>query len=101
MIVKTPNPPYYAVIFTSIREDRDDGYSEKANEMLELASEQEGFLGMESARSELGISVSYWDSLDSIQKWSRNTQHVEAKEMGKSGFYKEFKTRICKVERAY
>ena len=101
MICKTPSPPYYAVIFTSIREDKDDGYAEKANEMVELASKQEGFLGIESSRSDIGITVSYWDSLDSIQKWGRNTKHAEAKEMGKNGFYKAFKTRICKVEKEY
>ncbi len=101
MIVKTPKPPYYAVIFTSIREEKDDDYEEMAHEILELASHQEGFLGMESARSEIGISVSYWDSLDSIKKWSENSRHAYAKQMGKKHFYKLFRTRISKVEKEY
>lgn len=101
MIVNTPKPPYYAVIFSSMREEKDDGYEEMANEVLELASSQEGFLGMESARSEMGISVSYWDSLDSIKKWSENSRHAFAKQMGKEHFYEAFRTRISKVEKEY
>ncbi len=68
MIAKTPKPPYYAVIFSSIRTEIQDGYKEMAELMLELAREQEGFLGVKSARNELGITVSYWSSLESIAK---------------------------------
>jgi heme-degrading monooxygenase HmoA len=101
MIAKTPKAPYYAVIFTSLLAENNDGYEDMANQMFALAEKQEGFLGMESVRDGMGISVSYWDSLDNIRKWSRHSDHSKAKEMGKNGFYKEFKTRICKVEMEY
>lgn len=71
-------PPYYAVIFTSCRTDGDNGYGEAAKRILELAREQPGFLGFESARQEIGISVSYWDSLDAIRAWKENAEHKHA-----------------------
>lgn len=78
MISKTPSPPYYAVIFTSSRTDGDGGYSQMADKMVELAAKQEGFLGIESAREEIGITVSYWKDLDSINNWKNNVDHLEA-----------------------
>ncbi len=72
LIATTPEPPYYAVIFTSIRTEGDNGYSAMANKMVELASQQPGFLGLESAREDVGITVSYWKDLDSIKKWKNN-----------------------------
>ena len=101
MIAKTPHTPYYAVIFTSLRTDRDNGYAEMADQMVELAKTQSGFLGVESVREELGITVSYWKDLESIQKWRDNIEHSVAREKGKKEWYKEFKVRICKVERDY
>ncbi|NJO91291.1 MAG: antibiotic biosynthesis monooxygenase [Chloroflexia bacterium] len=101
MIAKTPNPPYYAVIFSSIRTEGDNGYNEMADKMVELAKQQEGFLGVESARNELGITVSYWTDLESIKKWKENAEHLIAQEKGRGKWYKTFKTRIAKVERDY
>jgi heme-degrading monooxygenase HmoA len=101
MIAKTPQPPYYAVIFSSIRTEIQDGYTEMAELMLELAREQEGFLGVESARNELGITVSYWSSLESIAKWKANTEHLIAQKKGRTQWYKHYMTRIAKVERDY
>ena len=101
MISETPQPPYYAVIFTSIRTEENNGYSEMADKMMELASQQEGFLGVESARNEIGITVSYWNDLESIKKWKENTDHSIARALGKSDWYQSFKTRIAKVERDY
>jgi len=101
MIAKTPRPPYYAVIFSSIRTDVEDGYAEMANYMHELAQEQEGFLGMETARDGVGITVSYWRDLESIKKWKKHADHRVAQERGKSEWYKAYKTRIAKVERDY
>jgi len=69
MIAKTPPPPYFAVIFTSLRTEGDNDYSEMSDKMIELASLQEGFLGMESSGSNLGITVSYWSDLEAIKKW--------------------------------
>jgi heme-degrading monooxygenase HmoA len=97
----TPKPPYYAVIFTSVKISEDMGYSKMSKRMLELLSRQEGFLGFESAREELGITVSYWDSLDSIKKWKSNLEHKEAQRKGREIWYKEYKIRIAKVERDY
>lgn len=101
MFAQTPQPPYYAVIFTSTLNDSPDDYEEMAHFVYELAKDQEGFLGMESARSEIGISVSYWKDLESINKWKENTIHQRAKENGKTNWYKQFKTRIAKVEKDY
>ena len=101
MIAETPKPPYYAVIFTSTRTEVDNNYAAVADRMVELAQQQDGFLGIESARNELGITVSYWKDLESIKKWSQNARHQEAKQKGKSSFYAVFKTRISKVEREY
>lgn len=101
MIAETLSPPYYAVIFTSIRTEGDNGYAEMAEYMVELASQQDGFLGMESARNEVGITVSYWRDLESIKKWRENPDHSEARELGRKMWYQSFKTRIAKVESDY
>jgi heme-degrading monooxygenase HmoA len=101
MIANTPQPPYYAVIFTSERTAETEGYEDTASRMVELAHEQDGFLGIESAREELGITVSYWKDLDSIRKWKMNAEHRIAQQKGQSQWYKNYKTRICLVERDY
>ncbi|MCW3072081.1 MAG: putative Antibiotic biosynthesis monooxygenase [Bacteroidetes bacterium] len=101
MIANTPPPPYYAVIFTSERTGQGEGYDDTATRMLELAQEQEGFLGIESAREDIGITVSYWKDLDAIRKWKMNAEHRMAQEKGRAEWYKRYKTRICLVERDY
>lgn len=101
MLAKTPKPPYYAVIFTSVRTEGDNGYAEMADRMLELARLQDGFLGVESARNEVGITVSYWRDPESIQKWKENSEHTFAREKGRTDWYKSFQVRIAKVERQY
>ena len=101
MIASTPSPPYYAVIFTTTRTDHNTGYQEMAEKMLALAAKQPGFLGVESTRDGLGITVSYWKDLDAIQSWRDNAEHAIAKAKGKSEWYATFKTRIAKVERDY
>lgn len=100
-ISNTPKPPYYAVIFTSIRTEIDDGYVDMANLMVELAEQQDGYLGMESARNEVGITVSYWRDLESIRKWKEHTDHKVAQEKGRTDWYSHYKTRIALVERDY
>lgn len=100
-IAQTPQPPYYAVIFTSVRTDVDNGYAEMARKMVDMASRQPGFLGVESAREEVGITVSYWTDLESIKAWKSNIEHREAQALGRKQWYSTFKTRICKVERDY
>ncbi|MFJ5772191.1 antibiotic biosynthesis monooxygenase family protein [Psychrobacillus sp. NPDC093180] len=99
-IVKGFQLPYYAVIFSSQRTDGEKGYAKMADKMVELASLQEGFLGVESARdNELGITVSYWSSLESIKNWKNHSAHLIAQEKGKKVWYQSFSLRICKVER--
>ncbi|MCH8550999.1 MAG: antibiotic biosynthesis monooxygenase [Natronospirillum sp.] len=100
-IAWTPEPPYYAVIFTSHRTQGDNGYGEMAERMVELASRQPGFLGIESAREEVGITVSYWADLESIRAWKRNAEHLEAQSKGRKAWYSEFKVRVARVERDY
>lgn len=96
----TPQPPYFAVIFTSIRTDNDNGYTETAKQLLELASSQPGFLGFENARQEIGISVSYWASLEAIVAWKENSIHQHAQNRAKD-WYQTFRVRVCHVEREY
>lgn len=100
-IIKTSNPPYYAVIFTSLRTDGDNGYSEMADEMVELVSEQPGFLGVEGVRGadNFGITISYWESLEAINEWKENPRHLIAQKLGKEKWYKKYATRVCKIER--
>jgi heme-degrading monooxygenase HmoA len=98
--VQTPEPPYFAVIFTSVRTDGDNDYGETANRMLKLASEQPGFLGFESARQDIGISVSYWASPEAISAWKENLLHRQAQDRAKD-WYRAFRVRICRVEREY
>jgi heme-degrading monooxygenase HmoA len=96
--------PYYAVIFTTIRTEGDNGYAEMASRMEELAAQQPGYLGIESARNENtreGITVSYWKDTDSIRAWKTNVEHQLAQKIGKEKWYATYKLRVCKVEREY
>jgi len=100
MIAKTPKPPYYAVIFCSIKTEDDDGYTEMTNLMVELANQQDGFLGMESARNEIGITISYWRDIESIKKWKKHSDHLKAQKKGKSDWYKKYKVSL-KIKRTH
>lgn len=101
-IASTPAPPYYAVIFTSVRNKQQQAeYAAMAEAMVALAAQQEGFLGIESARENVGISVSYWQSLEAIRAWKLNTEHLLAQQYGREKWYDAYKTRICYVERDY
>ncbi len=100
-IANTPKSPYYAVIFTSKKIDEDRGYNEMSKRMVELVSKQDGFLGFESAREEVGITVSYWRDIESIEKWKNNLEHQEAQKLGRKIWYRRYKIRIAKVERDY
>lgn len=100
--VATPAPPYYAVIFTSLRREQPgDGYGAMAARMEELASQQPGFLGIESVRdaSGLGITVSYWQSLEAVAAWKQNAEHLVAQRLGREQWYERFTLRVCRVER--
>ncbi|UAM99248.1 antibiotic biosynthesis monooxygenase [Polaribacter litorisediminis] len=101
MIVTNLKPPYFAVIFSTIVEDSLEGYLETADRMEELAKQQNGFLGMESARTEIGITVSYWQTEEDIIAWKNNIEHTEARILGREKWYKQYQLRICKVEREY
>lgn len=100
-IAQTPKPPYYAVIFTSLQTDDLEGYGATATRMLELASQQEGYLGVESARESVGITISYWRDLESIKNWKANAEHLQAQRQGRERWYSNYSTRIALVEREY
>src|SRR5262245_2268098 len=96
----TPDPPYFAVVFTSVRTDADPGgYERTAERMLELAREQPGYLGVESARGDdgLGITVSYWDSLEAIRAWREHAEHAIAQQQGRNKWYSRYALRVCRV----
>lgn len=93
--------PYFAVIFTSLQTNQTEGYVEMAEAMENLAKIQSGYLGMENAREEVGITVSYWEGLDDIKNWKANLDHLMAQKLGREQWYRWYKVRICKVEREY
>lgn len=93
--------PYYAVIFTNTRTEEDNGYGTMAMEMEKLAREQPGFLGFESARDGIGISISYWENLSAISSWKSHMDHKVAQQKGIKEWYSWYKVRICLVEREY
>ena len=99
----TPEPPYYAVIFSSQRTDGDQGYSVVAARMAELAARQPGYLGAESARDAagFGITVSYWSDEAAIKAWKADIDHLAAQERGRDAWYEQFHIRVSRVERAY
>ena len=92
---------YFAVIFTSTHSENIEGYDDMASAMENLAKKQKGFLGLESARKDIGITISYWDSLDAIKSWKANTDHLIAQQKGRTDWYDWYKVRICKVVREY
>ena len=100
---KTPQPPYYAVIFSSIRRPETNGHEAMAEKMTNLASQQPGFLGAESTRDKdgFGITVSYWSSIEAITHWKANAEHLVAQKLGKTAWYEHYELRIAKVERSY
>lgn len=100
---KTPEPPYYAAIFSTQKSAGDNGYYLMAERMAELASKQPGFLGMESVRDGdgFGITASYWTSLEAIAAWKEHAEHQVAQQAGKRIWYEHYEIRIAKVERAY
>ena len=98
-----PSPPYYAVVFTSLRTAGDNGYGQRAKEMLELAADQPGFLGVDSARGTdgLGITVAYWADEESITAWRDHPAHALTRAEGRELWYESFAVHVAKVERAY
>jgi len=102
-IATTPQPPYYAAIFTSLRTEGDHGYGEMAERMVELAAQQPGFLGVESVRDPggLGVTVSYWESEEAIRHWKANADHRQAQQLGRKQWYASYQLRIARVERDY
>lgn len=102
-MTKTPEPPYYAVVFSSKRTEVDAGYGAVAQRMVELASAQPGFLGVESARGAdgFGITVSYWTTLEAIAAWRAQEEHRIAQSAGRRKWYEHFEVRVARVERAY
>lgn len=93
--------PYFAVIFTSTQTDHTNGYEEMAMKMESLAAKQEGFIRIDSARNDVGITVSYWESLEAIKNWKANSEHLYAQQKGREQWYNWYNVRICKVEREY
>lgn len=103
-IARTPEPPYYAVIFTSLRNAADEpGYAQAAADMAELARRQPGFLGVESARGDdrLGITVSYWESEDAIRAWKMASDHRAVQRLGRERWYAAYTLRVARIERSY
>lgn len=103
MIVKTPKPPYYTVVFTSIRTKIDEGYSKLNDELWEDVQKLEGFIGAESMRGDdgFGVTVLYFKDMETIREWSKYQKHIGAKQLAKEKWYSDYRVRIAKVEREY
>ena len=101
MLGENVKKPYYAVIFTSTRNDEDEGYAEMAEEMEQLARQQEGFISMDTAQGPTNITVCYWSSLEAISAWKQQVRHRQAQKLGKSKWYRDYSVKVCKVERDY
>jgi heme-degrading monooxygenase HmoA len=99
----TPNPPYYAAIFTSRRTSIQEGYDEMNALTLKLVQQQKGFLGSESFRNEtgFGVTIAYFETAEDIRNWKMQSDHLQAQQLGKEKWYDHYKVRICKVERDY
>ena len=100
-IAQTPAPPYYVVVFTIVHSEKLDGYEEMGGKMVELASQQPGFLGLEYGIADAELTISYWESLESISQWRQNAEHIIAINKGRDEWFQSFKVRIAKVERDY
>jgi heme-degrading monooxygenase HmoA len=100
-IAATPAPPYTAVIFTSLRTEGDQGYAVMSERMAELASEQPGYLGIESAREDVGITVSYWRTEDDAAAWKQVAAHLVAQQRGQEVWYADYRVRVATVTREY
>ncbi|MGH3360469.1 MAG: antibiotic biosynthesis monooxygenase family protein [Nocardioidaceae bacterium] len=97
----TPRPPYTAVIFTSTRTDGDLGYDAMAEHMFDLATKQPGFLGVESARENIGITVSYWRDDEAARAWKQVAAHLVAQRRGRDVWYRDYRVRVATVTRDY
>ncbi len=100
-LAATPEPPYTAVIFTSVRTDGDRGYAAMARRMDALAAEQPGYLGVEAAREDVGITVSYWRDEQAAQAWKAVAEHLVAQERGHDVWYADYRVRVATVTREY
>ena len=100
-IAATPDPPYVAVIFTSLRTHGDNGYEETARDMQSLAERQDGYLGVESAREGLGITVSYWRDEAAARAWKLVASHLAAQRLGRERWYRDYRVRVATVTRDY
>jgi heme-degrading monooxygenase HmoA len=100
-LATTPEPPYVAVIFTSVRTEGDNGYAVMSDRMSTLVEQQPGFLGVDSAHEDIGITVSYWTDEQSAAAWKRVAEHTIAQDRGKSVWYGEYQVRVATVTRAY
>ena len=100
---KTPEPPYYTVIFSAVQSETIEGYAETALRMESLAKTMPGYLGIESARNKdgFGITVSYWESEEAIAQWKREAEHLDAQRRGRNDWYERYQVRVAKVERSY
>lgn len=102
MLATTPDPPYFAVIFSTVRNEQPgDQYDQTSVAMMNLAAQQPGFLGVETAHADIGITVSYWTDEESIAAWKRDADHAFAQYEGRARWYDAYELRVARVERAH
>ena len=92
----------YAVIFKAQLRDMDDAYYESAKRLRELATQEYGCLEFVSvAEGDREISISYWETLEQIQHWKRNAEHLQAQALGKSKWYGDYQIEVVEIVRQY
>lgn len=101
-IVETPAPPYYAVIAPAALTRDIAGYPELAQRLIACAGEVDGFIGIETCyRENFVLAVSYWRSLQAIERWRDHPDHRAAKQHARDRWFAQYVTRIAKVEHSY
>ncbi|MFF1447524.1 antibiotic biosynthesis monooxygenase family protein [Streptomyces sp. NPDC058274] len=101
--VAAHEPPYYAVVFTSVRTEESDGYGETGERMEELVRGVPGFLGMDHARTPggLSITVGYFKDEAALQQWRSDAEHRAAQRRGRAEWYERYTLHVAKVERSH
>ncbi|GAA3373077.1 antibiotic biosynthesis monooxygenase [Streptomyces sannanensis] len=102
-LVSGIEPPYYTVVFTSIRTEGDNGYGETAERMKELVEGIPGYLGYETARTPggIGITVGYFRDEEAIAAWRSRLEHQSAQRRGRAEWYESYSVHIGRVERSH
>ena len=87
-----------AVIFKATIAEIDDEYFTTATQLKDLAISKYGCLDFVSVtEGNEEIAISYWQTMQQIQAWKNDPQHLHAQTLGRDKWYKSYKVEICEV----